>query len=44
MIWQFSRNISQSRWMIDDERMGEGSVQVGLFSSLHVVHVLFPSL
>lgn len=24
---KFSRNISQSRWMIDDERMGEGSVQ-----------------
>jgi tRNA pseudouridine synthase 10 len=24
---KYSRNISQSRWMIDDERMGEGSVQ-----------------
>jgi tRNA pseudouridine synthase 10 len=27
VFWQYSRNISQSRWMIDDERMGEGSVQ-----------------
>lgn len=24
---KFSRNVSQSRWLIDDERMGEGSVQ-----------------
>lgn len=24
---KFSRNLSQSRWLIDDERMGDGSVQ-----------------
>ncbi|OAE33883.1 hypothetical protein AXG93_3037s1060 [Marchantia polymorpha subsp. ruderalis] len=24
---QFSRNVSQSRWLIEEERMGEGSVQ-----------------
>jgi tRNA U54 and U55 pseudouridine synthase Pus10 len=32
VFWQYSRNISQSRWMIDDERMGEGSVQVSFCS------------
>lgn len=25
---QYSRNVSQSRWIIDDERMGEASVEV----------------
>lgn len=25
---QYSRNVSQTRWIIDDERMGEASVEV----------------
>lgn len=28
MILQYSRNVSQTRWIIDDERMGEASVEV----------------
>lgn len=31
--WQYSRNVSQTRWIIDDERMGEASVEV-LFTTL----------
>ena len=27
-LLQYSRNVSQSRWIIDDERMGEASVEV----------------
>lgn len=27
-IMQYSRNVSQTRWIIDDERMGEASVEV----------------
>ena len=27
-IVQYSRNVSQTRWIIDDERMGEASVEV----------------
>lgn len=29
--WQYSRNVSQTRWIIDDERMGDASVEVGTF-------------
>jgi len=28
LSWQYSRNVSQTRWIIDDERMGEASVEV----------------
>lgn len=28
IVLQYSRNVSQSRWIIDDERMGEASVEV----------------
>lgn len=27
-VFQYSRNVSQSCWIIDDERMGEASVEV----------------
>ena len=27
-VLKYSRNVSQTRWMIDDERMGEASVDV----------------
>lgn len=33
LSWQYSRNVSQTRWIIDDERMGEASVEV-LFTTL----------
>jgi len=28
LSWQYSRNVSQTCWIIDDERMGEASVEV----------------
>lgn len=28
IVMQYSRNVSQTRWFIDDERMGEESVEV----------------
>ena len=28
IVLKYSRNVSQTRWMIDDERMGEASVDV----------------
>lgn len=28
IMLQYSRNVSQTRWIIDDERMGEASVEV----------------
>jgi tRNA U54 and U55 pseudouridine synthase Pus10 len=28
ILLQFSRNVSQTRWIIDDERMGEASIEV----------------
>lgn len=40
MTCQFSRNVSQSRWLIDDERMGEGSVQV-LFLNLVIRSLIY---
>ncbi|KAI8529289.1 hypothetical protein RHMOL_Rhmol12G0213600 [Rhododendron molle] len=32
---QYSRNVSQTRWIIDDERMGEASVEVRMLGSGH---------
>ena len=29
-VVQYSRNVSQTRWYIDDERMGEASVEVSI--------------
>ena len=28
LVFKYSRNMSQTRWIIDDERMGEASVEV----------------
>ena len=28
IVLKYSRNVSQTRWIIDDERMGEASVEV----------------
>ena len=28
IVLKYSRNVSQTRWIIDDERMGEASVDV----------------
>ena len=27
-VLKYSRNVSQTRWIIDDERMGEASIEV----------------
>lgn len=42
-LLQYSRNVSQTRWVIDDERMGEASVEVPQFSSgnSHFLKVTF---
>lgn len=31
---KFSRKVSQTRWIIDDERMGEASVEVVFYSNI----------
>lgn len=39
-LLQYSRNVSQTRWIIDDERMGEASVEVIPCPSATVVVIL----
>lgn len=34
-FFQYSRNVSQTRWIIDDERMGEASVEVTSSSTIY---------
>ena len=43
-VLQYSRNVSQTRWIIDDERMGEASVEVLPNASAMVVIILYEDL
>ena len=39
-VLKYSRNVSQMRWIIDDERMGEASVEVLSISMIMVIIIL----
>ncbi len=43
-LLQYSRNVSQTRWIIDDERMGEASVEVIPYPSATVLVILHEGL
>ena len=37
LVLKYSSNVSQTRWIIDDERMGEASVEVLSTSMIMVI-------
>ena len=40
LVFKYSRNMSQTRWIIDDERMGEASVEVRSTFMIMVIVIL----